>query len=285
MGGLGLNFSKSDSQAGQSIWGPQASGLTDLYGSAGNFFNAPNPYIDNALSSGEQAIGAMSPYTNQAMPAWSNLLQGGQFGGYNPNVSGANQMATGQGPGFNTYQNLMNPQGNPYLDQMFNRGAGNMVQQWGNNIMPQISGNAEMGGGLGGSRQGIAEGLATQGLMDSMGDYGVNLYGGQYQSDQNRALAAAGGYNTDMLRGIDTNRMIGQGTDQTGLNALGQGPNAMNLGFSAPNQWSQLYGMQSMPYNQYSSILGNPVPLSWSRGESESYGFSNQPVNYNNSQG
>jgi len=270
---LGLSFGKSDSQGGQSIWEPQAAGLQNLYSGAGNFFNQPNPYIQGALSSGEQAIGNMAPYTNQAMPAWSNFLQGGQFGGYTPDMSGANQMAAGQGPGFDTYQNLMNPQGNPYLDAMFNSGAGNMIQNWGNNIMPGIANNSEMSGGLGGSRQGIAEGLSSQGLMDSIGDFGTNLYGGQYQSDQNRALAAAGGYNTDMLRGIDANRMIGQGIDQTGLQALGQGSNAMNLGFSAPNMYSQLYGMQSTPYNQYSNILGQPTPLSWNRGETQQYGY------------
>ena len=132
-----------------------------------------------------------------------------------------------------------------------------------------------MFGGYGGSRQGIAEGLSTQGLMDSIGDYGTNLYGGQYQSDQNRALAAAGGYNADMMQGIDMNRMIGQGADQAGLQALGQGANAMNLGFSAPNLYSQLYGMQSTPYNQYSGILGNPLSLNWGRGESEHYGVEN----------
>ncbi len=78
---------------------------------------------------------------------------------------------------------MINPQGNPYLDQM----AGNFQNQLG--IMNQQSGGqAALTGGYGGGRHGVAEALNTQNMSQQMG----NFYGGQYQQDQNRALGALG---------------------------------------------------------------------------------------------
>ena len=74
---------------------------------------------------------------------------------------------------------MINPQGNPYLDQM----AGNFQNQLG--IMNQQSGGqAALTGGYGGGRHGVAEALNTQNMSQQMG----NFYGGQYQADQNRAM-------------------------------------------------------------------------------------------------
>ena len=200
-------------------------------------------------------------------------MSGGSFGQNALDVSGANQMSQAQGMGFDTYRGLMNPSGNPYLDSMFGRGANNIAQQWANNVMPQISNNADMSGGYGGSRQGIAEGLSAQGLLDTIGDYGTNLYGNAYSGDMNRALTAARSYNTDIIRGTGQNINMGGMVDQSRANALTQGQNAMNLGFAAPNLYSQLYGMQWSPHNYYSDIMGQPTALSTSESDSHSYGI------------
>lgn len=263
----GFGYSSGSRSSSQDIWGPQAAQLRALYGQAGSFFNQPNPYLQNALTSGEQAMGQMNPYLQSAMPAWNSLLGGGTFGGQQFDVSGVNPIATGTAPAFDTLNSLQNPMGNPYLDQMAGSGLNNLYQQYSQNVMPAIGNSAEMGGGLGGSRQGIAQGLATQGLLDSSSDYLTNLYGGQYQSDMDRALQAADVSLGQQLGGIGAAGQLGMGADQTGLNALGQGQNAVNLGFTGPNLWSQLYGMQWNPYQMFGSILGNPIALTSSKGK------------------
>ena len=75
------------------------------------------------------------------------------------------------------------PQGNPYLDQM----AGQFQDQLGQ-LNQQTGGQAGLTGGFGGGRQGVAESLNTQNVGQQMGQF----YGQQYQQDQNRALGALG---------------------------------------------------------------------------------------------
>jgi len=98
---------------------------------------------------------------------------------YQPNDALAQQ-------GQQAWGNMVNPQGNPYLDQM----AGRFNQQLGQ-LNQQSGGQAALTGGYGGGRQGVAEALNTQNVSDQMGQF----YGQQYQQDQNRALGALqGGY-------------------------------------------------------------------------------------------
>ena len=81
------------------------------------------------------------------------------------------------------WQQQINPQGNPYLDQM----AGQFQDQLG--IMNQQTGGAAgLTGGFGGGRHGVAESLNVRNMGQQMGSF----YGGQYQQDQNRAMGALG---------------------------------------------------------------------------------------------
>lgn len=270
---FGLDFSKSKSKSSQDIWGPQATQLKNLYSSAGSFFGAPNQYLQSALSSGEQAIPGLSQAGQAAIPQWQNLLSGGTFGGVPLDVSAVNQYATGAAAPFQTYQDLMNAGPNPYLSQMAGAGLYDLGRTFREDIMPSIQNQAEFSGGLGGSRQGIAEGLAAERTARAAGDYLANLYGGQYQSDMNRRLLAAQGYSADQLAGIEAASGIGRGADLTGLQALAQGPTAMNLGFAGPNLYNQLYGMQWSPYTQFADILGGPQVLGTTESSSVGYGM------------
>lgn len=115
---------------------------------------------------------------DQMAPFLTDLYTRGQglVENFQPNqqMYGQAQQAWGQ---------QINPQGNPYLDQM----AGNFQNQLG--VMNQQSGGqAGLTGGFGGGRHGVAEALNTQNVSQQMG----NFYGGQYQQDQNRALGALG---------------------------------------------------------------------------------------------
>jgi hypothetical protein len=120
------------------------------------------------------------------------------------------------GPARGAWEQMINPQANPYLENMGEAGLGQINRNLTQNVLPAI-GNEAMGGmNLGSSRHGVAEGLATQGAQIAGGDFLTNLYGNQYQGDQNRALTAL--LNTGRVQDIDWNalnnfaRLIGSPT-------------------------------------------------------------------------
>lgn len=103
------------------------------------------------------------------------------------------------------------PAPNPYLGQQANTIAQNATLNFQNNVAPTIRGNAQAAGGYGGSRQGIAEGLAMQGLNRDILAAQAELYGKAYDSDANRAntRSIAELQNTTTMRGQDINRDLG----------------------------------------------------------------------------
>lgn len=138
--------------------------------------------------------------------------------------------------------------GNPYLDAM----AGRISQQYTNTLqdqwLPALQSNAIAAGGLGGSRQGVAQGLAVGRAGDALSGALSNLYGGAYESDQNRAL---------QQYGIDKNYSLGMTNAQNSYN-LGMG----NLGlgyYNAGNNYNLGLGNLGLGYytagNNYN--LGN----------------------------
>lgn len=133
---------------------------------------------------------------------------------------------------------------NPYLDQI----AGDVTRRSNEALQQGLQGirsNAVGVGGLGGSRQGVAEGLAIKGANDSLSGNLASLYGMDYTNQQNRDL---------QRYGIDTNAAISnknadygfytanRGLDQSGMRlgadlynlgnsgTLGQGQAVTNLG-------------------------------------------------------
>lgn len=112
-------------------------------------------------------------------------------------------------PGFSAQPApMMTSQVNPYLDQMASAMSNRVNQNLSLNMLPSIRSQFLGAGGYGGSRQGIAEGvamgLASQGLGDSL----ANLYGGAFENQANRDMQ---GRQMDMQ-----DRQFGQ---QFGLNS------------------------------------------------------------------
>lgn len=79
---------------------------------------------------------------------------------------------------------LMNPQMNPQLQAY----QGDVQRNLTDNLLPAIQGEAGMHNQLGGSRQGIGEGLAVARSNQQISDMGANLY----NEDMNRMMAAMG---------------------------------------------------------------------------------------------
>ena len=91
--------------------------------------------------------------------------------------------------------------GNPYLDQM----GDSLSRRMNKNLDRQfqsIRGNSIGVGGLGGGRQGVAEGLAMEAGNDSLTDAMSRMYMTDYEGTQNRNL---------QKYGIDTNAALGWG--------------------------------------------------------------------------
>jgi hypothetical protein len=90
--------------------------------------------------------------------------------------------ATGIAPSGGAYQQ------SPYLDQQAKNITTQFNQNLSENMLPGVRDKFIGAGGLGGSRQGIAEGLAigrsNQGLASAL----TNMYGTDYENSQNRSL-------------------------------------------------------------------------------------------------
>ena len=124
---------------------------------------------------------------------------------------------------------------NPYLEGQANAITSVANQNLQQNVLPGIGSGAVAAGGYGGSRQGVAEGIASgmnqQGITNSL----ANLYGTNYQQDQSNDInrqAVSNQYNLG-LGNLGLNAQGQQNNFYTQQRSLDQ--NGMQLG-------AQLYG-------------------------------------------
>ena len=197
--GGGSSKQKSSSQGqstsqdfGTNIWGPQAGYLENLYGNA------------------------------------QQLGQGPQMGGQGLQNSQQNAGYAQQGL-MQSNQNLQQYQ-NPGIDPALGAYSDRIGQQFSEQFLPQLQGQAIQAGGLGGSRQQIGAAMGADRGMQAISDFAANSYAGQQQ----RGLQAAG--------------LQGQNSQARGQ--LGQ-QNLMNADFSRGMPW----------YNQqmFGGLLGAPT--------------------------
>lgn len=211
--GTQTSTGSSQSQAqdfGSEVWGQQSPFLQDLYNRAQGNLNA-----------GDGDAGAM---TNWAR--W-------QLVNANQSLGQSNQ----------ALQGFLNPT----VDPAVNAYAQNLGQQFNEQFLPGLKGDAALAGGLGGSRQQIGSALGAQRAMQTLGDFAAQSYAGQ----QERALAAA--------QGLAANA--------AGYESLGNTTTAV-ADFSRSMPWYNLA--------QYQGLLGSPIQIdkggidqSWSKSESK----------------
>jgi hypothetical protein len=130
---------------------------------------------------------------------------------------------------------------NPWLQQVQKSMTSQVTDNLKNNILPSIRSGAQSVGGFGGSRQGIAEGLAigqtNQGLSNSLANLGLN----SYAQDQNFYTAQRG---QDMQQTQLGANLFGQG--MMGLGQQGQG-----LYNAGQNQ----FNAGALPYQTFAGML------------------------------
>jgi len=184
--------------------------------------------------------------------------------------------------------NAMDVGNNPYVQDMnqvsanqFTRASdqaiGNMVSQFKSGVLPGITNDAVMQGGLGGSRQGVAQGLAIQGLgnnVQNMIQSGqtdlANMYAQTNLGAYGQGLQAAGNAVNMMPQYSQLGLMPGQVAQQAGGIYEGYQQKSIDdamrrWDFYQNEPWQRLANMNAIysgatPYAQQSSSTTTTTP-------------------------
>jgi len=205
-----------------------------------------NPQGGTTQFSGGQPVGQIAQSDPNIAGQW-NKQYGGGFGG-NFAASPTQSVTAGLSDQYQPAQGMATPAAastsgtNPYLDQMAAAIGQQARQQWDRQLAPAIRGNAISAGGFGGSRQGIAEGIALGDLNQGITNSLANLYGQSYESQQNR----------DLQRQMQQAQLAQQG-QQFGQNldwqkhqfgkTFGEGQRQFDIG---QGNWNDQFNMQNL---------------------------------------
>jgi len=179
----------------------------------------------------------------------------------------------------NSLKSLLSGQvANPYLDQQAQAMTANLTRNLNENVMPGIRSEALASGQYGGSRQGIAEGLAASRLNQDLAPALTSLYGGAFENAQNRMFGTATGLNEQAVNNAtnNANRQFAgnQFNADLGLRNNEQqiGQNTQNLSNRltgvdvANNAFNMLNGMNNMQdanFSQYMNAQQMPQNINW----------------------
>lgn len=205
-------------------------------------------------SSFNQGVSGNNGVSNPT-PGWNQLGGAGGGGGGAGGGSGSGSMSTTFGM-------------NPYLQEMGDRMAGTMTNNWQRQVQPQIASGAMATGGYGGSRQGVVEANSANDLNNGIGAALASLYGNGYNTGLQYDLGLKNnqlGYaNLDRNISNDNNNWQLQGANfglgiydrlqqgnQLGLNA---GTNMQN---TPMNYWSQFSNGANSIGNGYGTSTGS----------------------------
>jgi len=204
----GSNSSQTDPSK---IWETQAPFLKDLYERA------------QMASYGDMGTNYATQIGDQALSGFGAQMGGGY-----------------QIPGLQEgLQNFGNMQ-NQALGGAVQAGLGDINRNLQRNILPSINTGAAMTNTSGGSRQGIAQGLAASEANRQAGDFVNKMYSQNFQNQMQNQLGAYG-----QLGGLQAQQNLAQ------QGALGLAPQLSNLGFGA--QYGDLSAL--------SGLIGGPTVL------------------------
>lgn len=216
--GGSYNESNNQSSSTQDVWGTQSPYLQNLYGSAQSLFQNPN----EAQTQG-----------NQMMTGYADS-------------QGLQDVISGSQKALNFALDPQNAMNNPYLQSAM-QSAIRPLQNTYRDALSGITDGAIGAGQSGSSRQGIAEGLAAQGYMQSAGDITGKM---AYQN-----------------YGDAMGRMAG---------AVDQAQGVANLGMMPSSIYGQVGQQPWQNLANYQGIVGNAVTLGNSQSTGSSWGTSTQ---------
>jgi hypothetical protein len=186
----------------------------------GNAINMSNPTAGytSAMDKAAQTAALTGQY-GQNMGAASGMIKGA-MDPLNASTSVAQQGTQFQAPSF--LQGDVSKYMNPYLTEVENRALDNQSRAFAN-ATNQIGANAVSAGAFGGSRHGIAEGVAASENARSMGDLSAQLRAQGFD-------AASGLLQNDMTRAMQAEQMRQAAGSQLASNAGLQGQLGQTLG-------------------------------------------------------
>lgn len=151
-------------------------------------FNASSPMIQDYAKASSDLLGGAYKVANGAYDS-----DFGPVAGVDLNAERAKM---GKLDPTNSLSSLLSGKvNNPYLDSQADAMIGSMTRNLNENVMPGIRSNAVVSGTYGGSRQGIAEGLAASRLNQDIAPALTNLYGTANENAQNRMASTANSLN------------------------------------------------------------------------------------------
>lgn len=214
------------------------------------------PYLGDIYQQAQQTYYGKTP----------QFYPGESFAQLSPEQLQSQQMALGQtgaqadiasraqeSLSFGLSPDILSPETNPYLAQQGEAITQRLGQSYAEQIMPGIRGGAQAAGQYGGSRQGVAEGIASRGLLQAQGDALSQLYGGAYGqglSAMGRAQALAPSIQNLGLAPSQTYGQVGaqnQALEQARIN-------------DALAKWNFEQGLPAQQLSNYAGILSG-IPL------------------------
>lgn len=304
-------FDESARLYGQGGFTPQMQEANDFYlnqlrDRSGNFgdINNPefsassNPGISNYIGNAANAMGQGAyNVANGAFDTDFNAVSG--INSQNVDLNAARRSQGVLDPTRSLSQLLSGNVSNPYLQQQANAITGQLTRNLNENVMPGIRSEALASGQYGGSRQGLAEGLAASRLNQDLAPALTGLFGGAYENAQNRMFGTATGlneqaagnatnnanrqfaadqFNADLaFRNMQTeaglnaqnlgNRMQGMDIANNAMGLL-SGNQALQAGKQQLQQGAQgiqqnINNMQDQNYGQSVTALGMPQDINW----------------------
>ena len=250
------------------------------YGGGASGVSGANTYSTRPLQVDAQG--------NPIAPTGQSGAGSGGLGGWNQGVSGNNgvsnmpgnsgSLGLGVNPGSSGSSGggsmSSNFAMNPYLQEMGDRIAGTMTNNWQRQVQPQIASGAMATGGYGGSRQGVVEANSANDLNNGIGAALASLYGNGYNTGLQYDLGLKNnqlGYaNLDRNISNDNNNWQLQGAN-FGLGIYDRLQQGNQLGVNAGTN------MQNTPQNYWNNFSNGANSIG--QGYSTSTGTQNMPGN------
>lgn len=275
-------------------WNPEMQGIADQF-LTGLASRAYDPRMQDAIganfgaaNAGSQLMQGLSPLINQGSQQVINGMFDSNFGP----VGMTNQRDVGLQSARNS-QGVLNPTGslqqllsgqvnNPYLTDQANAMTANLTRNLNENVMPGIRSQALASGQYGGSRQGIAEGLAASRLNQDLAPALTSMFSNANEQAQQRMYGVANALNDQAFQNSTNNANRGMATDQFNAN-LGLQNNQQLMAKNQSNLANRLQGVNVA--QQGMGMLGQASGLNTNALQGFNMGNQMQNDNFNQAMG
>lgn len=194
-----------------------------------------NPMQKQAQQMTLDAAGRMTPSLNR-IP--------GQFNKLMTDIPGQQQAAQRRiqpGMDFLTSGRVLNPNSNPHLRGAIDAATRPAIQSFREQVLPGITQESLGAGGYGGTRQGIAEGIASKGLQQTVADTGASMSNTNYQAGLQAMLGGLNAASDQQKNTLAAQQMSSQ--------LMGNAGNIMSQTL-LPAQLTESVGKQQQTLNQ-----------------------------------